>query len=294
MDTEFLESFVLVVEHGSVAEAARRLNLTAAAVTQRLRALEDELGTALVLRSGRTMQPTQAGWAILPHAQNLIGGVRDLHGIANERNFAGELSLGAVSSALTGMLPSILSQLTTKYPQMKLFITPGVSTDLYRKVCDGELDAAVMIQPQFVLPKTCEWMTWREEPLVVLAHRGITEKDPHRILMTQPFIRYDRQQWGGRLADRYLQHYGLQPQDRYELDSLEAIAVLVDRQLGVSLVPDWARPWPEGLTLTKIPVPEPFEKRRVGAIWRRASARIHLVHALLAEAALCHTALTPA
>src|SRR3954462_5094054 len=133
MDTEFLESFVLVVEHGSVAEAARRLNLTPAAVTQRLRALETELGTALVLRSGRTMQPTQAGWAILPHAQGLIGGVRDLHGIANERNFAGELSLGAVSSALTGMLPSILSQLTTKYPQMKLFITPGVSTDLYRK-----------------------------------------------------------------------------------------------------------------------------------------------------------------
>src|SRR4051812_23530770 len=100
MDTKFLESFVLVVEHGSVAEAARRLNLTSAAVTQRLRALEEELGTALVLRIGRTMQPTEAGWAILTSAQNLLSEVRDLHGIANERNFAGELSLGAVSSAL--------------------------------------------------------------------------------------------------------------------------------------------------------------------------------------------------
>ena len=52
MDTQFLESFVMVVEHGSVAEAARRLNLTAAAVTQRIRALEREIGTALVSRSG--------------------------------------------------------------------------------------------------------------------------------------------------------------------------------------------------------------------------------------------------
>jgi DNA-binding transcriptional LysR family regulator len=286
MDTEFLETFILVVEHGSVAEAARRLNLTSAAVTQRLRALEDELGTRLVVRSGRTMQPTEAAFAILPQAQHLLSGVRDLNSIANERNFTGELSLGAVSSALTGILPPILSRLTTKYPQMRLFITPGTSTELYRKVCDGQLDAAVIIQPHFTLPKTCEWTTWREEPLVVLTHRGIKERDAHHILLTEPFIRYDRQQWGGRLADEYLHKYDLHPHDRYELDSLDAIAVLVDRQLGVSLVPDWAPPWPEGLTLTKIPLPQPFENRLIGAIWRRTSARIHLVQALLAEARL--------
>ena len=56
MDTQFLESFLLVVEHGSVAEAARRLNLTPAGVTQRLKALEQELGMALVSRSGRTVR----------------------------------------------------------------------------------------------------------------------------------------------------------------------------------------------------------------------------------------------
>jgi DNA-binding transcriptional LysR family regulator len=286
MDTEFLESFVLVVKHGSVAEAARRLNLTSAAVTQRLHALEHELGTSLVMRAGRTMLPTQAGWAILPQAQSLLSGVRDLHGIATARDFTGELSLGAVSSALTGILPPILSQLTTKYPRMKLFITPGMSADLYRKVCDGQLDAAVIIQPKFTLPKNCEWKTWRKEPLIVLVHRGIKERDAHRIIQNQPFIRYDRQQWGGRLADEYLQRYDLHPQDRYELDSLEAIAVLVDRQLGVSLVPDWAPPWPQNLILTKIPLPKPFENRRVGLLWRLASARIHLVTALLAEARL--------
>ncbi len=56
MDTEFLESFVKVVEHGSVAEAARRLNLTAAAVTQRIRALEREIGTI----SGFPLGPQRA------------------------------------------------------------------------------------------------------------------------------------------------------------------------------------------------------------------------------------------
>ena len=172
MDTQFLESFVMVVEHGSVAEAARRLSLTAAAVTQRIRALEREIGTALVSRSGRNMRATEAGTAILAQAEQLLRGVRDLRTTANEQNFAGELSLGAVSSALTGILPPILSRLAKNYPLITLHIYPGTSSELYRKVTDGELDAAVIIEPQFALPKTCGWRTWREEPLVLLAHRG--------------------------------------------------------------------------------------------------------------------------
>jgi DNA-binding transcriptional LysR family regulator len=283
MDTEFLDSFVMVVEHGSVAEAARRLNLTPAAVTQRIRALEREIGTTLVSRSGRTMRPTEAGAAVLPQAQLLVRGVRDLHTMANEQNFAGELGLGAISSALTGILPPVLAHLAQKHPLMTLYIHPGTSADLYRKVVDGELDAAAIVEPPFALPKTCGWTTWREEPLVLLVHRGITERDVHKILGTEPFIRYDRKQWGGRLAETYLQQTGIRPQDHYELDSLDAIAVLVDRELGVALVPDWAPPWPAGLNLTKLPVPVPFAKRRIGLLWRRASARFRLVQALLHE-----------
>ncbi len=283
MDTEFLDSFVMVVEHGSVAEAARQLNLTAAAVTQRIRALEREIGTALVSRSGRNMRPTEAGAAVLSQAQQLLRGVRDLRTMANEQNFAGELSLGAISSALTGILPPILARLAQKHPLMTLYIHPGTSADLYRKLADGELDAAVIVEPQFALPKTCGWTTWREEPLVLLAHRGIKERDVHKILATEPFIRYDRKQWGGRLAETYLQQTGIRPHDHYELDSLDAIAVLVDQELGVALVPDWAPPWPAGLNLTKLPVPIPFQNRRIGVLWRRASARLQLVQALLNE-----------
>lgn len=105
MDTQFLESFILVVEHGSVAEAARRLNLTSAAITQRLRALEREIGTKLVSRSGQTVRATAAGAAMLLPAQTLLRGARDLRTIATERTYAGELHFGAISSALTSLLP---------------------------------------------------------------------------------------------------------------------------------------------------------------------------------------------
>jgi DNA-binding transcriptional LysR family regulator len=284
MDTKFLESFVMVVEDGSVAAAARRLNLTAAAVTQRVRALEREMGVTLITRCGRTALATEAGAAILGRARELLQNARDLRAIATEESYSGELGLGAISSSLTGILPPLLARLTEKYPLMKLYICPGISGDLYRKVEEGKLDAAVIVEPQFALPKTCGWATWREEPLVVLAPSTLPETDPHKILKSEPFIRYDRKQVGGRLADMYLQRADIRPKDRYELDALDAIAVLVDRGLGVSLVPDWAGPWPEGLALRKIPLPRACEKRRIGLVWRLASPRIRLVTALAAEA----------
>ena len=56
METAFLQSFVLVAETGSMAEAARRQDLTPAAVAQQVRALERELRATLVARSGRTVR----------------------------------------------------------------------------------------------------------------------------------------------------------------------------------------------------------------------------------------------
>ena len=60
--------------------------------------------------------------------------------------------------------------------------------------------------------------------------------------------------------------------------------LMVDRGLGVSLVPDWARPWPEGLQLARIPLPHEFEPRRIGIVWSRASIRARLVNAFMEEA----------
>jgi DNA-binding transcriptional LysR family regulator len=65
METRFLETFVLVAELGSLAEASRRLGITPVAVAQRMQALEDEVGAQLLIRAGRRVKPTQAGYAIL-------------------------------------------------------------------------------------------------------------------------------------------------------------------------------------------------------------------------------------
>lgn len=284
MDTQFLNTFVAVVDRGSMAAAARLLNITPAAVAQQIRTLEREIGAPLIARVGRTVNVTEAGARILERARTLLRDVADLRTVANDDATAGELRLGAGTNALTGMLPDILARMVDKFPRIQVFIKPGYSPELHRAVDSGELDAAIVLQAPYALPKTCDWELLREEPLVVLAPARMAQRDPHELLASEPLIRYDRSQWGGRQADQYLRTAGIVPHERFELNALNAIAVMVDRGLGVSLVPDWARPWPEGLKLARIPLPQPFEPRRIGIVWSRSTIRLRLVQAFVQQA----------
>ncbi|UOV06689.1 LysR family transcriptional regulator [Pseudoxanthomonas sp. F37] len=283
MDTQFLNTFVVVADRGSMAAAARVLNITPAAVAQQIRTLERELGAPLIARAGRTVSLTEEGSRILQRARDLLRDVADMRSVANDSEVSGELRLGACPTALAGMLPDILARMVDAFPQINVYIRPGYSAELYRAVETGELDAAVVLQAPYNLPKTCDWQLLREEPLVMIAPARLAGRDPHALLRSEPLIRYDRNQWGGRVADDYLRRAGIVPRERFELNGLNAIAVMVDRGLGVSLVPDWARPWPEGLDLVRIPLPLPSEPRRIGMVWSRSTVRIRLVTVLLQE-----------
>lgn len=283
METQYLHTFVSVVDQGSMAAAARTLNITAAAVAQQIHTLERELGAKLVSRVGRTVSVTEEGARILQRARELLRGVADLRSIAQDSPVSGELRLGACPTALAGMLPDILAGMVDAFPLINVFIKPGYSADLYRAVENNDLDAAFVLQAPFDLPKTCAWRLLREEPLVMLAPASMAGRDPHELLASEPLIRYDRHEWGGRQADEYLRAAGIVPRERFELNALNAIAVMVDRGLGVSLVPDWARPWPEGLKLVRIPLPLPALPRRIGVVWSRSSVRVRLVNALLQQ-----------
>ncbi|MFT8328114.1 LysR family transcriptional regulator [Gluconobacter oxydans] len=281
MDTRFLESFLIVIEQGSLAGAARQLRLTPASVAQRIRTLEDEIGCPIVQRDGRNVRPTEQGLAIIEQSRAILTSVRDLCAIAASDKPVGTLRIGAISSAANGLLPPYLKRFFECFPEIELHITPGSSSGLHNAVLDGNIDAAFIVEPPFEIPKTLVWKTLRSEPLVVLAPEAIQETDPHEILRNHPLIRYDRMQWGGRLADEYLRKSGIWPHERLELDSLDAIAIIVSQGTGVSLVPDWARPWPAGVHLKKIPLPASAPCRNLGFLIQRNSPRLRLFNRLL-------------
>jgi DNA-binding transcriptional LysR family regulator len=282
MDTRFLESFVAVVENGSVAEAARLLGVTPAVIAQRIKALENEIGTRLVSRAGRNVRPTEAGAAIFEQARLVVRAAADLKTLLT-KSLAGELRLGAVATAITGLLPEILTRMGQQYPDIQINIVPGLSSQLHPKVLEGDLHAALINQPSQPMSKDCEWEVLREERLIVLAPASMAHMPPHELLATQPFIRYRRNECG-RLADDYLRHIGVQPKMMFELDGLDAIALMVERGLGVSLVPDW-RTAAEGLAVARLPVPDQTFTRKIGLFWVRGSPRANLILAVFEQAA---------
>jgi len=284
METGYLESFLLVVESGSVSEAARRLDLTPAAVTQQIRALERSLGAPLMARAGRTVQPTEAGHKLLHRARALLREVGAIKAVLASEDTGGELVIGTINTALHSMLPDILAAFVQQHPGVQVFLRSGTTAALYKGIQQGELDAAVCLHPPFALAKTFDWHLLREEPLVLLVPARLARKDPHALLRSSPLIRYDRSLGGGKQADRYLRDAGIVPQERFELSSLLAIAMMVDRGLGVSVVPDIASPLLDGQRVAKLPLPLASEPRRFGVLWQRASPRERLIRALVEAA----------
>lgn len=284
MDIRYIQSFVSVVEFGSIAEAARRLDLTPAAVAARIRSLEDDLGVKLISRSGRVVKPTERGVAFWERAKVVLRDFRELRSVVSTVSAIGEMRIGIFVSGMVSVLPPVLKRFYAKYPDLKIFVEIGTSIDLCQRVSNGDLDAAVVVEPQFALGKGCEWQSLIEEELVVVAPSALAHRTAHELLAEQPFIRYDRAVLGGQLADRYLRDHGIRPQQRLEIDGLLAIAALVDQGLGVGLIPDWSPLWNNGMAIARVALPGQPPVRRVGLVWREYGARAVLAREFLAEA----------
>ena len=284
METSYLSTFVLVVEAGSMSEAARRLEVTPAAVAHQLKLLERELGTRLLIRAGRAVVPTEAGHRLVDRASTILRDLRNIKAAINDEAATGELRLGVINTALHSLMPEVLAGFVKVYPDARVEIRSALTRDLYDAVLRGELDAAVCLHPPFVIPKTLSWEQLCEEPLVVIAPARWGERDAHTLLREEPFIRYNRILGGGKQADAYLRKAGIVPHERFELSSLPAIAMLVDRGLGVSLAPDASVPWWRGLRVARLPLADLPYRRRFGIIWPRASVRTRLILALVEQA----------
>jgi DNA-binding transcriptional LysR family regulator len=279
MNTKLLATLLAVHQHGSMAEAARRLNLSHGAVAQQLRLLERELKVELVRRAGKVVHLTRAAHRILAQSQKILDDIGDLSALANADELRGELRLGAGNTALSGRIPEILEVLGERYPEIRVNIHPGLSPDFYGLVEKGELDAAIALESSHMPSKRLGWELLSEEPFIMIASSRFQAVAARRLLEEQPFIRYHRDSWAGQQIDAYLKQHGIVPQERFELSSTEAIARMVHRNLGVAIVPSAWHLWKQGLDVTTVALDPPCKPRRFGLIWSRSSPRLQLVHA---------------
>jgi DNA-binding transcriptional LysR family regulator len=112
-----------------------------------------------------------------------------------------------------------------------------VSLNLLAQVDSGEIDVAVIIKPPFALPAELHWRTLLTETFVLLVPRELADQPWRALLKSEPFIRYDRSSFGGRLVDRFLRRIRVTVQDVVELDELQGIVGLVAHGVGIAIIP---------------------------------------------------------
>ena len=278
-----LRTFIAVARHGTFSRAGERIGLTQSAVSAQIQRLEASLGFALFDRAGRTATLNDAGRDTLARAEALVLMADQLHAGPGAADFSVALRIGAIASVQAGGLPAALVALRRNVPQVRLRVVPGVSLALLGMVDAGELDAAVMIRPPFSMPPELVWEPLWQEPFVLLAPpraKGRSNRDWRRILASEPFLRYDRASFGGRLVDRFLRSEAIEVQDAVEMDELEGIVQLVGLGMGAALLPRVRANWrvPEGVRV--VTLGDATFHREIGMVTRARPAQAGIVGGL--------------
>lgn len=140
-----LEYFAAVVEEHSFTRAARRCFISQSAMSQQVKALEDELGCALLARHGRRFELTPAGEATYAAARDVIartGALRlDIEQLTGGSRH--ELRFGCLSRYAGWEVPSAVAAFTLRHPQIAVDVRKGSHEDLYDLLMSGELDIAL-------------------------------------------------------------------------------------------------------------------------------------------------------
>jgi DNA-binding transcriptional LysR family regulator len=242
MDIPSLQTFVAVAEIASFSTAAERLYLTQPAVSKRVAALEEELGTRLFDRVGRRVSLTEAGRALLPRARTILETVEDSRrAISNlTGRVEGPLKIGTSHHIGLHRLPPVLRAYVTQYPKVDLDIAFLDSEAGMRAVAHGDLELAIVTLPPAPMNSVAATPVW-DDPLAVVTapdhplgrHKVLTP----RALEDHPAILPSEGTYTRQIVEAGFEPLGVKLTVRMSTNYLETIKMLVSVGLGWSILP---------------------------------------------------------
>ena len=147
MDTRQLAAFCAVVERRSFSQAAERLGVTQPAVSLQVRSLEKRLGTQLLDRSGRRVEPTEAGWRLYRGAQRLLALEEQLlDEVAGDAGgeLTGELSIGASTGPAAIAVPLLLCEFQRAHREVRIALEVHETQTVVDRVAERELELGIV------------------------------------------------------------------------------------------------------------------------------------------------------
>lgn len=177
LDMTALRSFVTVADAGGVTRAAGLLNLTQSAVSMQLKRLEENLGRALLDRSGRGVSLTADGEQLLGYARRMMQLNDEVYARLTDHAFEGEIVLGVPSDVVYPAIPKVLKQFHAEYPRMRVQLISSYTSRLKALFARGQCDVVLTTEDEkdagaetlaelpLVWVGAPEGQAWRQRPL---------------------------------------------------------------------------------------------------------------------------------
>ena len=234
MELTDLVTFSAVARSGGITRAADELNTVQSNVTQRIKALEAEIGTALFERHSRGMTLTGAGRRLRMAAlsREAVLAARD------DGEPKGPLAIGSMETTAAVRLPSLLAEFHRRFPAVRLTLRTAPTADLVAAVLDGTLDGAFVAGP-IEHAELSAIAAFREELVLVTAHRwtslaslraGTAESGPTALVFRTGCTYRQR-------LEQVFSEFGWPSAARFELGTLDGMIGCVAADMGVTLLP---------------------------------------------------------
>ncbi|MDO8323394.1 MAG: LysR substrate-binding domain-containing protein [Phenylobacterium sp.] len=236
-----LRLFADIVEAGSITHGAVRSHIALAAASTRVRAMEEEIGAALLTRSRQGVAPTPAGQTLLKHARLILeqsARLREDLG-AYAGGLSGEVRLLANTNASTEFLPEALGRFLADNPKVRVDLEERLSDEIVGLIAEGVGDIGIVAGTVDV--GGLETFPFRSDRFVVVARKNHPLASRARVAFAEvlafDLVGLERTSALQRFLADKAARLGSGLNLRVQLRSFDAVCRLVEAGVGVGVVP---------------------------------------------------------
>jgi DNA-binding transcriptional LysR family regulator len=249
LDVKRLRVLKEVAEQGSFSAAAIALSYTQSAVSQQIAALERETGTTLVQRNARGILLTEAGEALVRHADAILTRLTDaeaeLDAIAGLRG--GRLRIASFSTAGSALVPKAVAMFSDRHPGVELSLVEADPEESIPKLKSGEIDVALIFEPNDLSEMEdsgIERLHLLDDVFSVALWQGHPLADKQKVKLKDLEAEAFVQPTGDCACSDIVTHacaaLGFTPRVAFQSDDYLVVQGLVATGVGVALIPDLA------------------------------------------------------
>ncbi|MCS3469736.1 DNA-binding transcriptional LysR family regulator [Pseudomonas sp. JUb42] len=241
LDPVSLRLFVSVIEKGTIAAAAKREHIAAAAVSKRLSELEALLDAQLLVRSNKGITPTAAGVSLLYLARSALNNLNDI--VVQMRDYAhglrGSVQVLANISAITQFMPALIRSFMDRYPLIDIALQERESLAITQAVAQNQADIGIFTR----LPHgtDVEVYRFREDKLVLLVpdNHPLAGRDSVRFeeALDEPFVALRSGTHLNFQLIKAANDVGRSLKIRMEVSNYDALGLMVQAGIGLGVMP---------------------------------------------------------